>query len=129
MTSTVNVARDDAASIYNSLRSVPIAKWQDPKTTAAMFGPDTEGAQKISAAWGDKGDSSTLQLGLKVVSRAAHDNDFDTFYDAIKAGELPPVRLSPTEMEQLRGGVAFLIPLMFLLDCSIYAWAATQILK
>jgi hypothetical protein len=79
-----------------------------------------------------KGDTDVLQGkdpkrvagALSIISKMAQQYDENTFVEAMKTGDLPPMKLTPHEMEIARGGIGITGSLLIGVGVGLLAGAA-----
>lgn len=101
----------DANKLYNDLKSVPKGK---SLTTADIVALTKESKLDLKGAAPEN-----VCVALNLMTRLAHEKDEKTFVDALDRGEFPPMKMSPKEMELVRGGV-----IGTLIGCAVAGLAA-----
>lgn len=90
------LTREESDKIYNRFRSTNFNDGVLASFSAIRNNPEI--LKKINKSADD------LAPAFRLYARVAHQYDSGTFFESITTGELPPMKLSPTEMEFLHGG-------------------------
>jgi len=89
----VQVTEDQARSIYKEYKKIPLATIQGTSES------------DILERMGKNAKSKSVAAEIKLFGRVAHQVSETEFIDAMVKNELPPLKLTPQEMEVLRGGL------------------------
>ena len=89
----VQSTEDQARSLYKEYKKIPLAMIQGTSESV------------ILERMGKAAKSKAIAAEIKLFGRVAHQVSESEFIDAIVNNEVPPVKLTPEEMEVLRGGL------------------------
>jgi hypothetical protein len=100
------LTKDTAAQIYKKFKEVPLDKWLNTSDEDYVKGltksndNDLRSALRTTAV-----DAHQVGTSFRIFAKMANQLSESEFCDALITRDFPPLKLTPQEMEVLRGGI------------------------
>ena len=95
-----DISNEEAAKLFAQFKAVPADAWNEAPSEE-LGKALRESGESLPEGIGER----EFTTGIRILGQVAHEYDQETFVDVIRTGEMPPMKLSPKEMEVIRGGI------------------------